>query len=123
MSRGSPCPGGAAGDGGVTRGGREGGGVLLGSGTPSLETLHEVREGRTRLFELPERIGARPLPPVELVDLRTAARVPQAGLIPWSETLDRAVAGAPARPAQGVLLPHPPRFPPVFPCPAPPAGH
>src|SRR5216683_1945120 len=50
------------------------------------------------------RLGARPLPPVELVDLRTAARVPQAGPIPWSEALDRAVAGALARREQVILL-------------------
>src|SRR5712691_2852601 len=61
-------------DAAVTRARLEGARVLLGSATPSLETLHEVREGRTRLFELPERIGARPLPPVAVVDLRTAAR-------------------------------------------------
>jgi primosomal protein N' (replication factor Y) len=88
----------------VTRARLEGARVLLGSATPSLETLHEVREGRTCLFELPERIGARPLPPVEVVDLRTAARVPQAGPIPWSETLDRAVVGALARHEQVILL-------------------
>src|SRR5216684_6553296 len=91
-------------DAAVTRARLEGARVLLGSATPSLETLHEAREGRTRLFELPERIGARPLPPVELVDLRTAARVPQAGPIPWSEALDRAVAGALARREQVILL-------------------
>ncbi|HXI33242.1 MAG TPA: primosomal protein N' [Gemmatimonadales bacterium] len=91
-------------DAAMTRARLEGARVLLGSATPSLETLHEVREGRTRLFELPERIGARPLPPVELVDLRTAARLPQAGPIPWTETLDRAVAGALARHEQVILL-------------------
>src|SRR5207244_3716622 len=39
--------------------------LLFGSATPSLETLHLAREGRIRTFELPQRIGARPLPPVE----------------------------------------------------------
>jgi len=91
-------------DAAVTRARLEGARVLLGSATPSLETLHEVRAGRTRLFELPERIGARPLPPVAVVDLRTAARVPQAGPIPWTEALDRAVAGALARREQVILL-------------------
>ena len=91
-------------DAALTRARLEGARVLLGSATPSLESLHEVRAGRMALFQLPERIGARPLPPVELVDLRTAARIPEAGPIPWSESLDRAVAGALARHEQVILL-------------------
>jgi primosomal protein N' (replication factor Y) len=44
--------------------------VILGSATPSLETLDNARRGRYRLLELPARIDDRPLPEVELVDLR-----------------------------------------------------
>ncbi|MEB3348455.1 MAG: primosomal protein N' [Cyanobacteriota bacterium] len=46
--------------------------LLLGSATPSLETWLSCRQGSrpTRLLRLPERIGARPLPPVRLVDMR-----------------------------------------------------
>src|SRR5712692_4717366 len=61
----------------------EGARVLLGSATPSLETLHLAGTGQLARFELPERIGARPLPPVEVVDLRSAARVPDARGVPW----------------------------------------
>src|SRR5881296_66007 len=78
--------------------------LLFGSATPSLETLHLAREGRIRTFELPQRIGARPLPPVEVIDLRTAPRVPDARGVPWSEALDAAVAGALARGEQVILL-------------------
>src|SRR5712692_6594873 len=82
----------------------EGARLLFGSATPSLETLHLAREGRIRTFELPQRIGARPLPPVEVIDLRTAPRVADARGVPWSEALDAAVAGALARGEQVILL-------------------
>jgi len=44
--------------------------VLLGSATPSLESWWNARQGRYRLLELPERVGGRPLPRVEIVDMR-----------------------------------------------------
>ncbi len=44
---------------------------LLGSATPSLESWHNVQQGKFELLELPERVEGRPLPPVEIVDLRT----------------------------------------------------
>ena len=43
---------------------------VLGSATPSLESYHGTTTGRLGLLELPERATARPLPEVELVDLR-----------------------------------------------------
>src|SRR5216683_1055085 len=82
----------------------EGARVLLGSATPSLETLHLAGTGQLARFELPERIGARPLPPVEVVDLRSAARVPDARGVPWTAALDEAVRGALARGEQVILL-------------------
>ena len=47
---------------------------VLGSATPSLETLKNARDGRYRLLELRERVDARPLPAVELVDLARRER-------------------------------------------------
>jgi len=44
--------------------------VVLASATPSLETMRETDLGRHLLLRLPERIEARPLPPVKLVDLK-----------------------------------------------------
>jgi primosomal protein N' (replication factor Y) len=44
--------------------------VLLGSATPALETLHNVRRGKLACLALPERPEGRPLPRVEIVDLR-----------------------------------------------------
>jgi primosomal protein N' (replication factor Y) len=75
--------------------------VVLGSATPSLETWAAGERGAVRLIRLPERIGARPLPRVDVVDLR---EVPPQGPVPWSEPLDRAVAGALARGEQAMLL-------------------
>jgi primosomal protein N' (replication factor Y) len=45
--------------------------VVLGSATPSLESLHNARRGRFTLLELPARPGAAELPEVHLLDLRT----------------------------------------------------
>lgn len=46
---------------------------LLGSATPSLESWHNVQQKKYQLVELPDRIEGRPLPPVEVIDLRTKA--------------------------------------------------
>ncbi len=82
----------------------EGARVILGSATPSLETLHLADAGKIARFELPERIGARPLPPVEVIDLRSAPRVPEARGVPWTTPLDEAVRGALGRREQVILL-------------------
>jgi primosomal protein N' (replication factor Y) (superfamily II helicase) len=84
----------------------EGARVILGSATPSLETLHLASIGRIAHFELPYRIGARPLPPVEVIDLRNAVRVAPAEArgVPWTEVLDAAVRGALERGEQVILL-------------------
>lgn len=44
--------------------------VILGSATPSLESYAHCQTRRYSLLELPERIESRPLPLVEVVDLR-----------------------------------------------------
>lgn len=45
--------------------------VVLGSATPSLESRYNAETDRYTLLELPERIERRPLPKVELIDMRT----------------------------------------------------
>ncbi|TVR62966.1 MAG: primosomal protein N' [Gemmatimonadales bacterium] len=45
---------------------------LLGSATPSLESWRNAQRKKFTLLTLPERVGGRPLPPVEVVDLRTS---------------------------------------------------
>jgi primosomal protein N' (replication factor Y) len=44
--------------------------VILGSATPSLETYQHAIEGRLELLKLPKRVLDRPLPSVEIVDMR-----------------------------------------------------
>lgn len=44
--------------------------IILGSATPAMESIWNARRGRYRLLELPERVAARPLPTVDVVDLR-----------------------------------------------------
>ena len=44
--------------------------LVLGTATPALETFISVVGDPQRHLVLPERIGAKPLPPVEVVDLR-----------------------------------------------------
>ena len=58
--------------------------VLLGSATPSLETLHNVRAGRYAHLRLRQRAGDAKPPAVRILDVRK--RPLQAGLAP--ETLD-----------------------------------
>jgi len=44
--------------------------VVLGSATPSLETRYNAEKGKFKLIELPERIEHRPMPQVEMIDMR-----------------------------------------------------
>jgi primosomal protein N' (replication factor Y) len=44
--------------------------VVLGSATPSLETLHNARSGRYRRLSLPQRAGGARAPAVSLLDIR-----------------------------------------------------
>jgi primosomal protein N' (replication factor Y) len=78
--------------------------VVLGSATPSLETWAAASAGACELIELPERVGARPLPPVDVVDLTVAAQHAGSGAVPWSEALDGAVQGALERGEQAMIL-------------------
>jgi primosomal protein N' (replication factor Y) len=81
----------------------EGARLLLGSATPSLETLAQT-EAKLELLRLPNRVGARALPPVEIIDLRIAPKVSGTGPIAWSEALDKAIVETLARGEQALLL-------------------
>ena len=45
--------------------------VILGSGTPSVQSVHNTMNGRYHLLSMPERVEKRPLPDVEIVDMKT----------------------------------------------------
>ncbi|MHB8734298.1 MAG: replication restart helicase PriA [Terriglobales bacterium] len=54
----------------VLRGKLGGAAVVLGSATPSLESYAQVTRGRYRLVTLRQRVEQRPLPQIQLVDMR-----------------------------------------------------
>ncbi len=54
----------------IWRGVKENALVLLGSATPSVETMYRAKSGRYRLYTLQERYGGRKLPDVEILDMR-----------------------------------------------------
>ena len=54
----------------IWRGAKEKALVLLGSATPSVESMYRAKSGAYRLYTLKERFGGRPLPQVEIVDMR-----------------------------------------------------
>ncbi len=45
--------------------------AVLGSATPSIETRFNADQGKYEMLRLPERIAQRPMPVVEIVDMRT----------------------------------------------------
>ncbi|MFB3828826.1 MAG: primosomal protein N' [Bryobacteraceae bacterium] len=54
----------------IVRAQQAGATVVLGSATPSLESRYNAGRGKYTLLELPERVEQRPLPEVELIDMR-----------------------------------------------------
>jgi primosomal protein N' (replication factor Y) len=54
----------------IVRASQTGAVAVLGSATPSLETLHNARRGKYELIQLRARVDDRPLPLVQIVDLR-----------------------------------------------------
>lgn len=57
-------------DSALVRGRMEGAVVILGSGTPSVQSYYNASNSRYRLLSMPERIEKRPLPAVEIVDMK-----------------------------------------------------
>ena len=48
--------------------------VVLGSATPSIESFKKAKDGEYNLIELPDRINKRPLPTVEIADMKMEIR-------------------------------------------------
>ena len=70
--------------------------VLLGSATPSFESFHRAQEGAYRLFLLPKRVEARPLPSMTLIDMRQekarGERAPRIFSKPLADAIKQTVA-------------------------------
>ncbi len=76
--------------------------VLLGSATPSVEAIRNVALGKLQRLLLPERVESRPMPAVELLDLRTVLR--QAGSQWFTRRLVEAVRETLGRGEQAMLF-------------------
>lgn len=74
----------------IYRGNKEQALVLLGSATPSLESMYAAKQGIYTLYQLPDRFNGKDLPKVELVDLKQELKNGNAGTI--SEPLRDAIA-------------------------------
>jgi len=76
--------------------------VVLGTATPSLESWSNAQAGKYALQRLTERVNQRPMPKVEIVDLRDAATVEGARLL--SAPLVDAIAETLERKEQVILF-------------------
>ncbi|HVW12029.1 MAG TPA: primosomal protein N' [Bryobacteraceae bacterium] len=54
----------------IVRAQKAGACVVLGSATPSLESRFNASQGKYTLLELPDRVAARPMPKVHMIDMR-----------------------------------------------------
>ncbi len=79
--------------------------VLMGSATPAVETRFATDAGEIRRLVLPHRIGGRPLPAVELVDLeRERAATPRGRKLILTQPLRRALRETLDEGGQALLL-------------------
>ena len=76
----------------IWRGAKEKALVLLGSATPSVESMYRAKSGAYRLYRLPERFGGRTLPEVTIADMRQELK--QGNDLAFSEVLLDAIVDA-----------------------------
>ena len=81
---------------------REGGLLLLGSATPSLESFHAALNGEYELLRLPSRVENKPLPRVTVVDMREELRAGNRTM--FSRELQMALHTCLARQEQALLF-------------------
>ena len=87
----------------LARGFREGVPVVLGSATPSLESLHNAQQGKLTVLSLPTRATGGRLPHVELIDLKTVEH-PEDGERFLSKPVRDALAGSLSRGEQSIIF-------------------
>ncbi len=76
--------------------------LLLGSATPALETWQAAHHPPAHYLALPQRIRDRPLPPVEVVDMRVELKRGNRSI--FSDRLQRALQEMQANGQQGILF-------------------
>ncbi len=86
----------------IYRGVQEQAPVVLGSATPSVETMYRAKSGVYRLFTMKNRYNQRPLPPVEIVDMKRELQSGNASAI--SEPLLLALRENRAQNQQAILF-------------------
>lgn len=91
----------------VRRAKQHGAAVVLGSATPSLESFaaasrSAAKPGASALLPMPHRVGGRPMPPVEVVDMREELRAGNRSM--FSRMLHKALQERLERGEQSVLL-------------------
>lgn len=86
----------------IYRGSRNGALVLLGSATPSVESMYHARTGDYRLFTLSSRFNGKTLPQAELVDMKPELRAGNSGCV--SSTLLDAIRANLLRKEKTILL-------------------
>ena len=76
--------------------------LLLGSATPAVETYRRAEEGEFELVRLNERINARPMPEISIVDMRREVR--RGNPSPFSVALRTRLEGCLAEGRQAILF-------------------
>ncbi len=76
--------------------------VVLGSATPSIESYYRSETGEYTRLEMSHRVDARPLPPVEIVDMREEMK--QGNRSIFSQSLMSALQDCLQQGHQGILL-------------------
>jgi primosomal protein N' (replication factor Y) len=79
--------------------------IVLGSATPSLESRENAARGKYTLLRMKSRVEARPLPEVEIVDLRKErAEKEDKGFVIFSSRLKEVLRGTFAANEQAIIL-------------------
>ena len=86
----------------IWRGAKENALVLLGSATPSVESMYRAKNNLYQLYRLPERYGGRKLPEVSIVDMREELKRGNDSC--FSQELENAIVDARKADKQTILL-------------------
>lgn len=78
--------------------------LVLGSATPSAEVIYAHQEGKSIYLELPNRIGNKAMPPIEVVDMRDEFKAGNYSIL--SQKLQQAIAEMLEAKQQGILFIH-----------------
>ena len=84
------------------RGVKENALVVLGSATPSIETMYRAKQGRHRLYILRRRFNGQPLPSVQMVDMRQ--EIKDGNDLSLSTSLQDAILETAGRGKQSILF-------------------